>query len=171
MAAMCEESSSGFQGISHLMPVHYTELLYSLIPPFFSLSAIALSKWEKDYFDYKAEQLCRAKGLDLRMSDFLGHIAKSSNALKNYMVNVSSGILSIAIAFHKWPSPYQYCAALSVLVVFFTFISNLDLENILPGTRRNIRIICPSEKTAKARIVRFPQLHLCAVIHSSTSHF
>jgi len=101
---------------------NYSQILYSLIPPLFSLFITCFSRVENVYFDRRAIALCHARQLNINMSVFIARVAKSSAALKNHMVSIFSGVVSILIAFNEWPSQWRYMAAIIVAILLLIFI-------------------------------------------------
>lgn len=99
------------------------EILYSVIPPVYALLSAVFSKGEDWFFEKQATRFCRDKNLDLRMVDAFSLIAKSSVALRNYIISLFSGLLSIIIAFHRWPEKLRYFGVLLVIASFLIFFN------------------------------------------------
>jgi hypothetical protein len=115
--------------------VDYSSLVYSLVPIGFAL--LISAPGEDGYFDKQAKALCVEKKFDASIQPYMAATAKSAVALHNQFETMTSGLLTLVLAFNVWPTGLRYIAVVILVIAYLACfrtwiwrIFSLDLYEI-----------------------------------------
>lgn len=119
-------------------------LLSGLFPPVFALTIMWVSRGADAYIERQSGTFCAAKGFSgAGDAGKIAAFALSAVALKDHVITLLSGLATVVILFHDWPTRFQYYGAGAAIVLFIIYIGNwfwqvmsLNLDEIVDAKVR-----------------------------------